>query len=54
MKRNNIAFIGSGFQTTTNIFPVAIEAAINITALASRNSDGAQAALTRLCSNGKA
>ena len=54
MKRNNIAFIGAGFQATTNIFPAAIEAAISITALATRNSDSAQAALTRLGSKGKA
>ena len=54
MKRNNIAFIGAGFQATTNIFPAVIEAGINITALATKNSDSAQAALTRLGSNGKA
>lgn len=54
MKRNNIAFIGAGFQATTNIFPAVIEAAINITSLATRNSDSAQAALTSLGSNGKA
>ncbi|NRT11314.1 Gfo/Idh/MocA family protein [Flavobacterium sp. 14A] len=54
MKRNNIAFIGAGFQATTNIFPAAIEAGITVTALATRNIEKSQDALTRLGSNGAA
>lgn len=54
MKRNNIAFIGAGFQATTNIFPAAIEAGITVTALATRNIEKSQDALTRLGSSGAA
>jgi len=47
-----LCFIGAGFHASTNIYPSAIEAGIEIQAISTRNIERSKAALQRFGSNG--
>lgn len=52
MEKTNLCFIGTGFHASTNIYPSAIEAGINIKAIATRNLNNSRKALLRFGSQG--
>lgn len=52
MKETNLCFIGAGFHASTNIYPSAIAAGVNIKAIATRNLGNSRKALLRFGSNG--
>lgn len=54
MKKASICFIGAGFHATTNIYPSAGCAGIDIQAIATRNLEGSKAALLQFGSRGRA
>ncbi|WP_019911956.1 Gfo/Idh/MocA family protein [Paenibacillus sp. HW567] len=53
MSTAKLSFIGAGFHASTNIFPSAIEAGAEITAVATRNLERSKSALLRFGSSGK-
>lgn len=52
MRPMDVCFIGAGFHASTNIYPSAIEAGINIKAIATRNIENSRKALIRFGSEG--
>jgi len=54
MRKANICFVGAGFQASTNIYPSAVEAGIDIMAITTRNIEASRAALVRFGSKGSA
>jgi UDP-N-acetylglucosamine 3-dehydrogenase len=52
MEETNLCFIGAGFHASTNIYPSAIEAGINIEAIATRNLNNSKKTLLRFGSEG--
>lgn len=52
MNSIDLCFIGAGFHASTNIYPSAIEAGINIKAIATRSIENSQKALLRFGSEG--
>ncbi len=52
MRPIDVCFIGAGFHASTNIYPSAIEAGINIKAIATRNIENSRKALIRFGSEG--
>lgn len=52
MRPVDVCFIGAGFHASTNIYPSAIEAGINIKAIATRNIENSRKALIRFGSKG--
>lgn len=54
MKKANICFIGAGFHASTNIYPSAVAAEINIKAIATRNIENSKKVLVKFGSQGNA
>ncbi|MDF2884724.1 MAG: oxidoreductase family [Clostridiaceae bacterium] len=54
MEETNLCFIGAGFHASTNIYPSAVEAGINIKAVATRNLEHSKKALLRFGCAGNA
>lgn len=54
MEETNLCFIGAGFHASTNIYPSAIEAGINIKAISTRNVENSKKALLKFGSEGNA
>lgn len=52
MEKVDLCFIGAGFYALNNIYPSAIEAGVNIKAIASRNLDNSREALLRFGNKG--
>lgn len=54
LEKINLCFIGAGFHASTNIYPSAIEAGINIKAIATRNMNNSRKAMLKFGSQGNA
>jgi UDP-N-acetylglucosamine 3-dehydrogenase len=52
MRETNLCFIGAGFQASTNIYPSAMEAGVNIKAIATHSLENSRKALLRFGSTG--
>lgn len=52
MQKINLCFIGAGFHASTNIYPSAVEAGINISAISTRSLENSRKALLRFGSTG--
>lgn len=52
MRQGKLCFIGAGFHSSTNIYPSAIEAGVDIRAIATRSKENSERALIRFGSKG--